>query len=104
VCLTSNVCLNVFPSLASHALPRLLDEGLYVTINSDDPPMFNTTLTDEWLAVARVFDYDVATIEQLMLNAVRASLLPDAKKQQMERDFAAEFDKLRSGDHESPRT
>jgi len=49
VCPTSNVCLGVAPSFAEHPLPRLLDAGLYVTLNSIDPPMFGTTLTDEYL-------------------------------------------------------
>ncbi len=92
---TSNVCLKVFPSLAEHALPRLLDEGLYVTINSDDPPMFNTTLTDEYLQIADTFGFDVDRIETLVLNAVRAALLPAEKKMAMERSFTAEFARLR---------
>ena len=33
----------MFPSFADHPLPKLLAEGLYITLNSDDPPMFNTT-------------------------------------------------------------
>ena len=40
VCPISNICLGVFPSLEQHPLPKLLDAGLFVTINSDDPPMF----------------------------------------------------------------
>ena len=44
---TSNVCLGVAPSLAEHPLPELVEGGLFVTVNSDDPPMFDTTLTDE---------------------------------------------------------
>ena len=49
VCPTSNVRLGVFPSLATHPLRRLYDAGVPVTVNSDDPPLFNTTLTDEYL-------------------------------------------------------
>jgi adenosine deaminase len=95
VCPTSNVCLKVAPTLAEHPLPRLLDEGLYVTINSDDPPMFNTTLTDEWLRVSDTFGWEVDTVEKLSLNAVRASLLPDDRKAAMESQFQAEFARLK---------
>jgi len=94
VCPTSNVCLREFPSLAEHCLPRLLDEGLYVTINSDDPPMFNTTLTDEYLAIAHTFGYDADDMEQLVMNALRAALLPDEVKAKMEGEFEAEFRRL----------
>ncbi|NJN96450.1 MAG: adenosine deaminase [Anaerolineales bacterium] len=95
---TSNVCLKVFPDLARHALPRLLREGLYVTLNSDDPPMFNTTLTEEYLAVARTFQFGADTLEQLTLNAVRASLLPADTRLTMEQEFQAEFARLRAAD------
>ncbi|MCK6630223.1 MAG: adenosine deaminase [Anaerolineae bacterium] len=95
---TSNVCLKVFPNLAHHALPLLLREGLYVTLNSDDPPMFNTTLTQEYLAVARTFHFGADTIEQLTLNAVRATLLPASARSKMESEFQAEFTRLRAGE------
>jgi adenosine deaminase len=95
VCPTSNVCLSVAPSLAEHPLPRLLEEGLYVTINSDDPPMFNTSLTDEYLRAAQLLGRGAETIEQLVINAVRASLLPDARRKELEREFLAEFSQLR---------
>jgi adenosine deaminase len=96
VCPTSNICLGVFPSLEEHALPRLLDEGLYVTINSDDPPMFNTTLTDEYLSIAHTFGFDAGDMERFVLNALRASFLPDDVKTRLENEFTAEFKRLRS--------
>ena len=96
ICPTSNVCLKVAPSLTEHPLPQLLAEGLYVTLNSDDPPMFNTTLTGEYLAVVETFNFDLDTIEHLVLNGVRAALLPPGPRRQMEADFTAEFARLRS--------
>jgi adenosine deaminase len=87
VCPTSNVCLKVVSHLADHPLPRLLAEGLYVTINSDDPPMFNTSLTDEYLAIAETFQLGLETIKQLVLNALHASLLPAAAKAELEHRF-----------------
>jgi adenosine deaminase len=92
---TSNVRLKAFPSLAEHALPKLLAEGLYVTLNSDDPPMFGTTLTDEYLKCAETFNWDAETVEKLVFNALHVSLLPDAKKSALEREFRAEFAALR---------
>jgi adenosine deaminase len=94
VCPTSNVCLGIAPELAEHPLPRLLDAGLFVTINSDDPPMFNTTLSDEYLGIARAFHLGAADIEQLVLNAVRASLLPSNERARMEAQFLVEIARL----------
>lgn len=96
ICPSSNVCLGVAPSMGAHPLPQLLDAGLYVTINSDDPPMFNTTLTGEYLAVARAFSFGANTIELLAFNAIRATLLPPGEKVRLEAEFAAEFTRLRA--------
>lgn len=80
VCPSSNVCLGVVPSLAEHPLPKLLDEGLYVTINSDDPPMFGTTLSDEFFRCAEAFDLSEDILWSLTLNAARAARLSDERK------------------------
>lgn len=96
VCPTSNVCLGVAPSMAEHPLPQLLDAGLYVTLNSDDPPMFNTTLTGEYQAVAHTFGLGPAGVEQLVLNGVRAALLPAAARASLERECVAEFARQRA--------
>ncbi len=95
VCPTSNICLNVAPNLARHPIQKLIDAGLYVTLNSDDPPMFNTTLTDEFLKCADAFGWDQTMCEKLTLNALRASLLPAKDKSGLEQKFRAEFARLR---------
>ena len=77
---TSNVCLGVFPSLEEHPLPLLMDEGLYVTINSDDPPMFGTTLSEEFQRCSKAFDLSRDILWSLSLNAAKAALLPDDEK------------------------
>ncbi|MEO7909575.1 MAG: adenosine deaminase [Roseiflexaceae bacterium] len=96
VCPTSNVCLGVVPSMAEHPLPHLLAAGLYVTLNSDDPPMFNTSLNGEYLAAARTFQLNADDLERLALNAVRAALLPAAARTALEAAFVAEFAQLRA--------
>lgn len=95
VCPTSNVCLDVVPDIAEHPIERLIDAGLYITLNSDDPPMFNTTLTDEYLKCAAAFGWDAARCEWLSLNALRASLLSPDRKAALEQEFRAEFVRLR---------
>jgi adenosine deaminase len=94
VCPTSNVCLRVVKDLASHPLPKLLAENLYVTINSDDPPMFNTTLTEEFIGVTQQFGFARDDLKRLVLNALRASLLPAERKAILEKNFIAQFEQL----------
>ncbi|MGW3795943.1 adenosine deaminase, partial [Micromonospora arida] len=54
ICPTSNVRTRAVATLDEHPLPRLVEAGLLVTINSDDPPMFGTTLNDEYAVAARL--------------------------------------------------
>jgi adenosine deaminase len=57
--------------------------------------MFNTTLTNEYLQIADTFDFGIDTIEELVLNGVRAALLPQAEREMMEQEFQEEFSRLR---------
>jgi adenosine deaminase len=96
VCPTSNICLKVYPSIAEHCLPLLLKAGLYITINSDDPPMFNTSLTNEFIQLEKHFGWDSELLEKLTLNAIKASLFTAEQKQEMLGAVQSEFVKLRS--------
>lgn len=92
---TSNVCLGVAPSLREHPLPSLLENGLFVTINSDDPPMFNTSLTQEYERLQSTFGFDLNQIQALVLNGIRASLLAEPEKVKLKDEFELEFAGLR---------
>ncbi len=92
---TSNVRLGVYPNLAAHPLRQLHDAGVIVTVNSDDPPLFNTTLNDEVALLAEPFGLAVAAIDAILLNAVRHSFLPPARRQVMEAAFTAELAALK---------
>ncbi len=81
---TSNLKLKVFPSLAEHAIQPLIEAGVVVTLNSDDPPMFNTTLTDEFLQCAETFNWDADQVDALILNAARVSLLSEDQRAALE--------------------
>ena len=80
ICPTSNVRTRAVPDLAEHPLPRLVAAGVPVTINSDDPPMFGTTLEEEYAVAARLLDLDPAGVADLARAAVTASFLPPAGK------------------------
>src|SRR3954451_2845970 len=75
VCPTSNVRTRSVPSLAEHPLPALVAAGVPVTINSDDPPMFATTLNREYEIAAELIGLDNAGAAELARAGVRASFL-----------------------------
>ncbi|MFG2042029.1 adenosine deaminase [Dactylosporangium sp. NPDC048998] len=80
VCPTSNVCTRSVPSLTEHPLPALVAAGVPVTINSDDPPMFSTTLNEEYVVAARLLGLDRAGVAEMARQGVRYAFLDDARK------------------------
>ncbi|MDQ3694854.1 MAG: adenosine deaminase [Chloroflexota bacterium] len=96
ICPTSNLRTGVVKSLADHPLRRLDEAGVIVTVNSDDPPFFGTTLTDEYRLLATSFGYGIDDIERIALNAVHVSFLPDVEKRAMVDDFRAAYAGLRA--------
>lgn len=92
---TSNISLGLYPDAASHPLKVLHEAGVTVTVNSDDPPLFNTTLTDEACLLADPWGFSMDTIDEILLNGIRFSFLPDVRKESMETEFRNEMRVLR---------
>lgn len=80
VCPLSNVKLRVFERLEDHNLRRLLDRGLCVTINSDDPAYFGGYLTENYVATQRALGLTAAELRTLARHSFEASFLPDVEK------------------------
>ena len=80
VCPTSNVCTRSVASLDEHPLPALVAAGVPVTINSDDPPMFSTTLNHEYEVAAELLGLDDQGIADLARASVRSSFADEATK------------------------
>jgi adenosine deaminase len=76
VCPLSNVRLRVVDTIADHPLPEMLERGLCVTINSDDPAYFGGYVDDNFAAVRDAFDLSADQLATLARNAVSASFLP----------------------------
>jgi adenosine deaminase len=89
VCPTSNVALTVVPSFAAHPLPRLVEEGLVVTLNADTPAMLDTSLVGEFSGVRRVFGYPDEQLAGLARAGVAASFAPAATKAALQREIDA---------------
>jgi adenosine deaminase len=84
VCPLSNIRLKVFDRMEDHNLKRLLDEGLCVTVNSDDPAYFGGYVLENYLAVQSGLDLSGADLAKLARNSFEASFLaPDDKQRWM---------------------
>jgi adenosine deaminase len=80
VCPLSNVKLRVFPTLQQHNLKQLLDRGLLVTVNSDDPAYFGGYVGDNFEASATALGLSREQLLALARNSFTASFLPDEQK------------------------
>lgn len=76
----SNVALGVFPSLAAHPLLRLRDAGVKVTVSSDDPPFFLTSMGREYAAVAETFGLGEADLLAFGRTAAAAAFCDEATR------------------------
>jgi adenosine deaminase len=81
ICPLSNIKLCVFDNITDHNLKQLLDMGLCVTVNSDDPAYFGGYIDDNYLAAQKAFNLGRDDIYQLAKNAFNASFLDQGAKQ-----------------------
>ena len=80
VCPTSNIKLGVYESFEKHPLNRLLESGVKVTINTDDPVLLNTTLVDEYLICQNTFNWSNNVLYQVAKNSINASFAAPEEK------------------------
>ena len=80
VCPRSNITLGIYPGWAEHPLPRLLEAGVAVTLNTDDPAPLGTTLESDWAVAADRFGFDHADLVAFAGRSIDASFAdPDTK-------------------------
>ncbi len=81
ICVTSNLRTGCLRSLSQHPLRRYFDAGVLVTLNSDDPAMFQTSLAREYQLAQDAFGFTDDELRRLAANSFRASFLPEETKQ-----------------------
>ena len=86
-CPTSNIRTGIVRAWADHPLPALHRAGVAVTVNSDDPAMFGSTVAREWEVLSDRLGLDDAEVLEVALCTVRATSLPDADKEALAADL-----------------
>ena len=81
VCPLSNLKLRVVDNMAQHNIRRLLQQGVHVTVNSDDPSYFGGYMNDNFIAITEALDLSNAELKQLAMNSFEASFMPETEKQ-----------------------
>jgi len=83
MCPTSNLQTGTISSLGQHPLWAYQQVGIRVTINTDDPSISNTTLTDEYLVALRGIGIPLRAIKQMILTAAEGAFLPEPERQRL---------------------
>ncbi|MHB8655179.1 MAG: adenosine deaminase [Terriglobia bacterium] len=89
ICPTSNVCTGLVPRFEDHPLPKFIEEGLFVTLNSDDPGLFGTSLENEFVLAEKHFALSMQQLVRLSENAIRASFLAEDEKIDLLKDLSS---------------
>ena len=82
VCPLSNLKLCVVDDMQQHNIRRLLQQGVHVTVNSDDPSYFGGYMNDNFIAIAEALDLSNEELKQLAINSFEASFITDTEKEQ----------------------
>jgi len=80
ICPTSNIRLNIYPTMRDHPFCKLDEMGVTVTISSDDPSLFGISLCDEYTAIASEFGYEIGDLVRFARNSIQASYAADELK------------------------
>ncbi|HEY0891096.1 MAG TPA: adenosine deaminase [Nocardioides sp.] len=89
VCPSSNLATRAVATLEEHPLRTFVEAGVTVTINSDDPPMFNTSLSREYAVAADLLELDEAGVAELARAAVEASFAPEDVRTRLRQEIDA---------------
>jgi len=73
VCPGSNVALGLYPSFRKHPISQLYERGVKVTVSTDDPPFFHTTMQNEYDQLHKAFDWDEGVFDQIVQTSLDAA-------------------------------
>jgi adenosine deaminase/aminodeoxyfutalosine deaminase len=80
ICITSNLRTGACPEMQEHPVRKFFDNGIMITLNTDDPAMFQTTLNREYEIARQEFSFSEEHLRELARNSIEASFLPVEKK------------------------
>ncbi len=80
VCPGSNIALQVFPDYKSHPLRAFYEAGVRVTLNSDDPPFFHTSLGQEYETASKAMGFDDAALNAMTRTALEAAFVDETTR------------------------
>ena len=90
-CPVSNLRTGAIKALNEHPIRSFIKQGIKVSVNSDDPPMFNTDMNNEYLQLHNQLGFTVDELMRISLDSIETSFLPKKKKAEMREEFLKEY-------------
>jgi adenosine deaminase len=90
MCPLSNVHTGVVASINEHPIRRYFERGLVITVNTDDPKMFNNSLAEEYRLLEERLGFSRDELRRLILQGIQVSWLPEERKKQLAESFRAD--------------
>ena len=94
-CPVSNVRTGVCKDIKDHPVRKYYDQGVSISVNSDDPTMFGTDMNNEYMTLHEAHGFTVAELFDISLNSIRTSFLPEEKKRAQLAEFQVRYEKIR---------
>jgi adenosine deaminase len=98
MCPISNLRTGVVSSINEHPIREFFDKGLLVTVNSDDPSLFHTSMNKEYITLHRELNFSVDELYQISLNGLKTAFIDDGLRTELKRQFDEEYKKMESTD------
>lgn len=93
-CPTSTAVVYGWPDLTAHPIKEMVEVGLRVMLNSDDPTMFHTDIGEEYVRLGTALGYGKERVRELVMNGVDAAWMDDGERASLRSRFVAELDAL----------
>ena len=93
-CPVSNVKTGVCKDIKDHPVRNYYDQGISISVNSDDPTMFGTDMNNEYMTLHEAHGFTVAELFDISLNSIRTSFLPEEKKREQLTEFLGRYEKI----------
>ena len=90
----SNVRTGVCNDIKDHPVRKYYDQGVSISVNSDDPTIFGTDMNNEYMTLHEAHGFTIAELFDISLNSIRTSFLPEEKKRIQLAEFWDRYEKI----------
>ena len=96
MCPVSNLRTGVVQSIKDHPIREYFDKGLLVTVSSDDPSLFHTSMNNEYFQIHEHLNFSLKELYQISLNGIQTAFIDEGKRSELYRQFSEEYNEIES--------